>query len=337
MQAIGYLSRVDHPDSMGLVAFEAPAPEPGPGELRVRIRAIALNPVDVKMLARQPERASTPVVLGWDAAGEVDAVGEGVSGFRPGDRVWYAGAVNRPGCWQQLQRVDHRIVGHMPRTLDFAEAAAMPLTSLTAWEMLFDRLRIDPSEDLGEPLLVIGGSGGVGSLALQLASRIAGLEVVATSGSEAGRAWCLDMGAEHVIDHHGDLVAGYRAQGLPDPRWIFCITHAGEHGPALAELLRPQGAIGFIDDFADAETINTLKRKSAGLHWAFMFTRPLYGTRDMARQGQILDRVAQAVDQGVLRTTLRGEPQPFDLDALVAGLGAVAEGHGIGKRVLLMP
>ncbi len=336
MQAIGYVSRIDYPDRLGLTTFEAPQPEPGPGELCVRVRAIALNPVDAKMLARQPDRVEVPVILGWDAAGEVAAVGEGVRDFAPGDRVWYAGAVDRPGCWQPLQCVDHRIVGHMPASLDFAEAAALPLTGLTAWEMLFDRLRIDATADIGEPLLVIGAAGGVGSVALQLVSRIAGLEVVATAGSDAGRDWCRAMGAAEVIDHNADLVAEYRALGQPDPRWIFCITRAARHGTALAELLRPQGAIGFIDDFADGEAINALKRKSAALHWEFMFTRPLYGTDDRGRQGRILERLARAVDQGVLRSTLHGEPQPFTLDNLVAGLEAVAAGHGIGKRVLVM-
>ncbi|HZY18999.1 MAG TPA: zinc-binding alcohol dehydrogenase family protein [Ramlibacter sp.] len=287
-------------DPQSLVEIDLPRPEPGPRDLLVQVRAVSVNPVDTKVRANS---AQVPRVLGWDAAGVVEAVGREVSLFRPGDEVFYAGAIQRPGSNSEYQLVDERIVGPKPRTLDFADAAALPLTAITAWELLFDRLGVAEGGGEGQSLLIVGAAGGVGSMLTQLARRLTGLTVIGTASRPETADWIRGLGAHHVLDHSRPLAAELAAAGLPPVHLVASLTHTDGHYAQLVEALRPQGRLALIDD-PKALDATPLKSKSLSLHWELMFTRSLYGTEDMVRQHALLARVAALVDQGVLRTTV---------------------------------
>ena len=308
MRAIGYQESRSAEDPLALVDIALPDPSPGPGDLLVRVEAIAVNPVDTKVRRRDAPADGSWRVLGWDAAGTVEAVGAAVTGFAPGDRVWYAGALNRPGCNSELQLVDARLVARRPANLEVAAAAAMPLTAITAWELLFDRLRLSqgPEAHRGEVLLVVGGSGGVGSILVQLALQLTGQTVVATASRPESRAWLQELGVQHVIDHHQPFAPQLQALGINAVQRAVSLTHTDQHFNQLVEVLAPQGALALIDD-PDPAAINVLalKRKSLSLHWELMFTRSLFQTDDMAAQGQLLARVAELVEAGRLRSTLQ--------------------------------
>ena len=308
MRAIGYQESRSAEDPLALVDIDLPDPSPGPGDLLVRVEAIAVNPVDTKVRRRDAPADGSWRVLGWDAAGSVEAVGAAVTGFAPGDRVWYAGALNRPGCNSELQLVDARLVARRPANLEVAAAAAMPLTAITAWELLFDRLRLSqgPEAHRGEVLLVVGGSGGVGSILVQLALQLTGQTVVATASRPESRAWLQELGVQHVIDHHQPFAPQLQALGIKAVQRAVSLTHTDQHFNQLVEVLAPQGALALIDD-PDPAAINVLalKRKSLSLHWELMFTRSLFQTDDMAAQGQLLARVAELVEAGRLRSTLQ--------------------------------
>jgi zinc-binding alcohol dehydrogenase family protein len=308
MRAIGYQESRSAEDPLALVDIALPDPSPGPGDLLVRVEAIAVNPVDAKVRRRDAPADGSWRVLGWDAAGTVEAVGSGVTGFAPGDRVWYAGALNRPGCNSELQLVDARLVAHRPANLAVEAAAALPLTAITAWELLFDRLRLSqgPEAHRGEVLLVVGGSGGVGSILVQLALQLTGQTVVATASRPESRAWLQELGVQHVIDHHQPFAPQLQALGIKAVQRAVSLTHTDQHFNQLVEVLAPQGALALIDD-PDPAAINVLalKRKSLSLHWELMFTRSLFQTDDMAAQGQLLARVAELVEAGRLRSTLQ--------------------------------
>jgi zinc-binding alcohol dehydrogenase family protein len=264
--------------------------------------------VDTKVRRRDAPADGSWRVLGWDAAGTVEAVGAAVTGFAPGDRVWYAGALNRPGCNSELQLVDARLVARRPANLEVAAAAAMPLTAITAWELLFDRLRLSQGHEAhrGEVLLVVGGSGGVGSILVQLALQLTGQTVVATASRPESRAWLQDLGVQYVIDHHQPFAPQLQALGIEAVQRAVSLTHTDHHFNQLVEVLAPQGALALIDD-PDPAAINVLalKRKSLSLHWELMFTRSLFQTDDMAAQGELLTRVAELVEAGRLRSTLQ--------------------------------
>ena len=308
MRAIGYQESRSAEDPLALVDIELPDPSPGPGDLLVRVEAIAVNPVDTKVRRRDAPADGSWTVLGWDAAGTVEAVGAAVTGFAPGDRVWYAGALNRPGCNSELQLVDARLVACRPANLAVEAAAALPLTAITAWELLFDRLRLSqgPEAHRGEVLLVVGGSGGVGSILVQLALQLTGQTVVATASRPESRAWLQELGVQHVIDHHQPFAPQLQALGINAVQRAVSLTHTDQHFNQLVEVLAPQGALALIDD-PDPAAINVLalKRKSLSLHWELMFTRSLFQTDDMAAQGQLLARVAELVEAGRLRSTLQ--------------------------------
>jgi zinc-binding alcohol dehydrogenase family protein len=337
MRAIGYRQAAVLGEPGYLLDLELPEPEPGPQDLLVAVEAIAVNPVDLKVRRRELPPSDDARILGWDAVGRVVAMGEASSGFALGDRIWYAGALNRPGCNAERQLVDHRLAALAPRRLSPAEAAAMPLTTITAWELLFERLRIrrDRQATAGQALLVLGGGGGVGSMLLQLARQLTGLTLVATASRPESRAWALAMGAHQVIDHRQPLLPQWQALGLAPPRWAASLSHSDQHFAELVELLAPQGALALIDDPA-AEAINVLalKRKSLALHWEFMFTRSLYATPDLAEQGRLLAQVAELVDQGMLQTTLHQHLGPICAAALERAHGLLEAGHGTGKLVL---
>jgi NADPH:quinone reductase len=323
---------IEHPES--LLDLDLPEPQPGPRDLLVEIRAIAVNPVDTKVRAPKDKREEQPRILGWDAAGVVRAVGAEVSLFKPGDRVFYAGDITRPGCNAELQVVDERIVGRMPASLSFAEAAALPLTSITAWEALFDRLDIDPDgADAGQTLLIVGGAGGVGSIGIQLAKK-AGLKVIATASRPASRDWCKAHGADEVVDHFGDLKAQLAALGHAQVDHIACFNNTDLHFPALAELIRPQGTIVTIVENAKPLPVELLKSKSAAFAWEFMFTRAMFKTPDMIEQHHLLNRVADLIDAGTLRSTLGDAFGIINAANLKRAHAVLEAGHVVGKLVL---
>jgi zinc-binding alcohol dehydrogenase family protein len=302
MRAIAYThAGLPIDDARALIDIELELPQPGPRDLRVAVRAVAVNPVDTKV--RRGVATDGPRVLGWDAVGIVDAVGSEVTLFQPGDAVYYAGVIDRPGSNAEYQLVDERSVGRKPASLGDAAAAALPLTAITAWELLFDRLRIPEGGGEGQTLLVIGAAGGVGSILVQLARKLTKLTVIGTASRPDTQDWVYAMGAHHVIDHSQPLAEGLARLGISEVQHVASLTHSDQHYAQIVELLAPQGQFGLIDDPGQVDVI-ALKRKALSLHWEAMFTRPLYRTADMQRQHELLNRVAELIDAGVLQTTL---------------------------------
>lgn len=304
MRAIGYTTSLPIDDPQSLVDLDLPKPEATGRDLLVEVKAVSVNPVDTKIRQRRADPDGTPQVLGWDAAGTVVAVGDAVTGFAVGDAVFYAGAIDRSGTNAEYHLVDDRIVGHKPESLDWAQAAARPLTSITAWETLFDRLDVrKPVPGAANAILIIGGAGGVGSIAIQLARQLTDLTVIATASRNETRGWVEDLGAHHVIDHCKPLADEIAALGLGAPGFVFSTTHTDEHVAEIATLIAPQGRLALIDD-PETLDISPLKQKSISVHWELMYTRSLFQTTDMAEQGRILDEVARLVDAGTVKTTL---------------------------------
>jgi zinc-binding alcohol dehydrogenase family protein len=336
MKAVAYLQSlpIDHIDA--LLDADLPEPEPTGHDLRVRVAAVSVNPVDTKIRRGVKPAAGQPKVLGWDAVGVVDAVGDAVTLFKPGERVWYAGDITRAGSNAEFQCVDERIVGRAPVTLSDAQAAALPLTAITAWELLFDRFGVTP-ETRGT-LLVVGGAGGVGSILIQLARQLTGLAVVATASRPATQDWVRQLGAHQVIDHRQPLAA--QVQRLVDGGQIEPVTHVAsltqtdQHWDQLVELLAPQGKIGLIDDPAAPLDVMQLKRKSLSLHWELMFTRSLFHTADMQRQHELLNRVADLVDAGRVRSTLAQHFGTINAANLRRAHAQIESGTTLGKIVL---
>ncbi|NKE48121.1 zinc-binding alcohol dehydrogenase family protein [Roseomonas frigidaquae] len=334
MRAVAYLKSLptSDPDCLQDVTLPDPAPPSG-RDLLVEVRAISVNPVDAKVRMRA-DPVGTPTLLGYDAAGVVRAVGPQATLFRPGDAVFYAGDITRPGTNAELHLVDERIVGPKPRKLSFAEAAAVPLTAITAWEALFDRLRIKrDTTPRDEAVLIIGGAGGVGSIAVQLARQLTGLRVVATASRPETMDWAREMGAHDVLDHSGNLAAQAKALGVP-VGFIFVTTHTEAHWPAICEIIAPQGAICLIDDPTTSPDFRMLKLKAASLHWELMFTRSRFRTPDMQAQHDLLVEVSRMLDEGRLRTTLAEHLGPINAANLRRGHAAVESGTARGKMVL---
>ena len=324
---------IDDPES--LVEVDLPDPTADGHDLLVRVEAISVNPVDTKLRAPKAQVESEPRVLGFDAAGTVVAVGPDVTGFKPGDAVYYAGDVTRPGSNAQLQRVDARLVGRKPTTLDFAQAAALPLTTITAWELLFQRMPYAADGGgAGKTLLIIAGAGGVGSIAIQLARR-AGFTVVATASRPQTVAWCRDLGAHHVVDHRQPLAPQLAALGFTTVDAAINLADTDRYWEALGELLAPQGHLGLIVEPSGALRIgDPYKAKCIGIHWEMMFARPRFRAADMAEQGAILDRVADLIDAGELRTTLTETLSPIDAANLREAHRRLESGTTIGKLAL---
>jgi zinc-binding alcohol dehydrogenase family protein len=331
MRAIGY--RTEGGVEV-LMDIELPRPTPGPRDLLVAIRAVSVNPVDTKRRQREsPEAALGYRVLGYDAAGTVEAVGGEVSLFKPGDEVFYAGARDRSGTNAEFHLVDERIVGPKPKTLSFGEAAALPLTSITAWEMLFDRMRVPyGSKKPCGVLLVLNGAGGVGSIMIQLAARFTGLTVIATASRAETTEWVRRLGASHVADHRRPLDEAVKAIGFDGIDYLAAITSTTASVPAIAAAMNPQGHITFIDNFD--ESILPFKAKSITISWEMMFTRSLFQTRDMDAQHRILSEVSALVDAGVLRSTLTQNLGRISADNLRKAPATVESGTVMGKVVL---
>lgn len=308
-----------------------PRPSPGPRDLLVEVKAVSVNPVDTKVRAGTftPE----PKILGWDAAGIVREVGPQVTLFKPGDQVYYAGSIARPGSNSEYHLVDERIVGHQPRSLDAAQAAALPLTAITAWELLFDRLGVAEGGGEGDALLIVGAAGGVGSMLVQLARQLTRLTVIGTASRAETADWVRELGAHHVIDHSAPLQGQLQALGIESVSHVASLTHTEQHFSQLVEVLRPQGRLGVIDDPRTLDVM-PLKRKSLSLHWELMFTRSLYETDDMVRQHELLERVAELIDQGTLRTTLGEHFGAITAANMRRAHALVESGKARGKIVL---
>lgn len=288
---------------MALQDVELDAPVAGPRDLLVEVKAISVNPVDTKVRANAQPEAGAAKVLGWDVAGVVKSVGNEVTLFQPGDKVFYAGSIARAGGNSELHVVDERIVGHMPKTLSFAHAAALPLTAITAWELLFERLQIAEGKvDEGQSLLIVGAAGGVGSILTQLARQLTGLKVIGTASRPETEAWVRELGAHQVLDHSKPLNEELTRVGLAPVTHVASLTQTDQHLEHLVEALAPQGRLALIDDPKSLD-VGKLKRKSISLHWEFMYTRSLFETPDMIEQHHLLNRVAQLIDAGTLRTT----------------------------------
>ena len=334
MKAVALTRYLPIDDPASLVDVLLADPVPAGHDLLVRVEAISVNPVDTKVRAPKSQVEAQPKVLGWDAAGSVVAVGDAVTLFKPGDAVYYAGDITRPGSNAQLQLVDERIVGPKPQTLDFAEAAALPLTTLTAWELLFDRFGLDADGgDRGRSLLIVAGAGGLGSIAIQLARR-AGLQVIATASREETVAWCKRMGADYVVDHRQPLRPQLEAAGFRHIDAIACFTGAESYWQQIADVVAPEGRIGLVVGLRAPLDLELIKNKSASVHWEFMFTRAMFGTPDMARQHEILTRTADLVDRGELRTTVTDTLRPINAANLREAHRRLESGTTIGKLVL---
>jgi NADPH2:quinone reductase len=304
MRAIGYTKSLPIDDPQSLVDLDIAKPEATGRDLLVEVKAVSVNPVDTKIRQNRADPDGKPQVLGWDAAGIVVAIGPDVTKFAVGDAVFYAGAIDRPGTNAEYHLVDERIVGHKPQSLDWAQAAALPLTSITAWETLFDRLDVrKPVPGAANAILIIGGAGGVGSITIQLARKLTDLTIIATASRDETRGWVEDLGAHHVIDHRKPLAEQVEALGLGAPAYVFSTTHTDEHIAEIATLIAPQGRLALIDDPKTLD-IAPLKQKSISVHWELMYTRSLFQTPDMGEQARLLDEVAALVDAGTIRTTL---------------------------------
>ena len=322
---------IDNPQSLLDVELEKPGPQGR--DLRVAVQAVSVNPVDTKVRAPKDKTESQPRVLGWDAAGVVEAVGPEVSLFKPGDRVYYAGDITRPGSNSEYQLVDERIVGRTPASLSNAEAAALPLTAITAWEGLFDRLRISRHNNTEKTLLIIGGAGGVGSIAIQLAKQLTSTRVIATASRTETREWCLSLGADQVVDHT-DLVNSVRAAGHHHVDYIFCLNNTEQHWPSLCELIKPQGTICSIVETKHPVNLTQLQGKSASFVWEFMFTRSMYQTTDMIEQHHLLNKLSELIDAGKIKTTVTKVITPINADNLRKAHAQLESGRTIGKVVL---
>ncbi|MCY1392865.1 Zinc-type alcohol dehydrogenase-like protein [compost metagenome] len=334
MKAIAYYHSLPITDPHALQDVELPDPVPGTRDLLVEVKAISVNPVDTKVRQNVQPEGGAAKVLGWDVAGVVKAVGSDVSLFQPGDKVFYAGSIARAGANSQLHVVDERIVGHMPASLGFAEAAALPLTAITAWELLFERLQIrEGAVDEGQSLLIVGAAGGVGSILTQLASQLTGLKVIGTASRPETQAWVREVGADLVLDHSRPLAAELKRHGMSNVTHVASLTQTDQHLDQLVEALAPQGKLALIDDPKQLD-VTKLKRKSLSLHWEFMYTRSLFETPDMLEQHNLLERVAELIDAGTLKTTLGEHFGTINAANLRRAHALLESGAAKGKIVL---
>jgi zinc-binding alcohol dehydrogenase family protein len=339
MKAIGFYQYlpVDNPEC--LIEVDLPDPAPSDRDLLVRIKAVSVNPVDTKVRMRQEGVLTDPRIPGWDAAGVVQAVGSNVSLFNEGDEVYYAGDISRPGCDSQYHLVDERIVGRKPASLSFEQAAAMPLTTITAWEALFDRLDVDgstPAKENRRTVLIIGGAGGVGSIAIQLAKKKAGLDVIATASREESAEWCRKLGADEIINHHEPFAEEFKRIGADEVDYILCFNSTELHIQNMADVIRPQGRLcTIVESKANRPVnINLFQAKSVGFMWELMFTRSMFKTPDMQAQHDLLNEAGRMLDEGHLKTTMAENYGPLTAENLRRAHGRIESGSMIGKLVL---
>jgi NADPH2:quinone reductase len=333
MKAVGYKVPGPIAEDASLVDIDLPRPVAEGGDILVEVKAVSVNPVDYKIRSSTPPADGDWKVLGWDAAGIVQEVGPDVTQFAVGDEVYYAGSLIRPGTNAEFHLVDARIVGRKPASLDWAEAAALPLTTLTAWEAMFDRLDVTKPVPGAAAILIIGGAGGVGSIAIQIARQRTDLIVISTASRPETQEWVKGLGAHHVIDHSRPLAPQIAELGIGAPAFVFSTTHTEQHVADIAELIAPQGRFGFIDD-PKALDVMLFKRKAVSIHHELMFTRSLYGTPDMDEQGKILNSLAVLVDDGKIRTTLTEKLSPINAANLKTVHALIESGAARGKIVL---
>ncbi|WP_372370871.1 zinc-binding alcohol dehydrogenase family protein [Candidatus Uabimicrobium sp. HlEnr_7] len=331
MKAVGYNQAGPISAANSLIEFETETPQLQPHDLLVKVQGISVNPVDVKVRAGATPNNGTKII-GYDAAGVVQQIGSGVSKFKVGDEVYYAGDITRPGTNSELHAVDERIVGKKPKSLDFAEAAGFPLTSITAWELLFDSFKIKEGEGQGESLLVIGGAGGVGSILIQLAKQLTQLTVIATASRPETIEWVKKMGADHVINHRQSLVDQMKSLNNA-PLYVAALTGTSGHFPAIIKLIKPRGHVALIDD---PESLDILpgKYKALTFSWEFMFTRSMYQTNDIEKQHDLLNRVSELIDNGTLMSTVTNHLGKISAETLKAAHAQQESGRVIGKNVL---
>jgi zinc-binding alcohol dehydrogenase family protein len=334
MKAVGYKKSLAIDAADALIDFEAAKPEPQPRDIRVAVKAVSVNPVDTKVRKRAGPPEGETKILGYDAAGVVDAIGADVTLFKPGDEVFYAGSILRQGTNSEFHLVDERIVGRKPKSLSFTQTAALPLTSITAWELLFDRLGAIPGKSVDpRTLLIIGGAGGVGSILIQLARRLTGLTVVATASRPESQTWCLGLGAHAVIDHAQPMKEQIEKLKFPAVALIASLTNTDQHYKALADIVAPQGKFGLIDDPPEFN-VAVFKGKAVSIHWESMFTRSSFQTADMIAQHHLLNDVADLIDKGVLRTTLDQTFGTINAVNLKRAHSLIESGKSRGKIVL---
>ena len=334
MKAVAYKTAgpIDREDALQDITLDTPEAEGR--DLLVKINAVSVNPVDYKLRMGVPPEGSEWKVLGYDASGVVESVGPDVLNFKPGDAVWYAGSISRPGTNSEYHLVDERIVGHKPTSLNDAEAAALPLTAITAWEMLFDRLDVKlPTAQGGDKILVVGGAGGVGSITIQLLRALTDLTVIASASRPETREWVRECGAHHVVDHRQPMAPQIEALGIGVPGFVFSTTHTDKHIADIIELIAPQGRFGMIDDPEEFD-IMLLKWKAISLHWELMFTRSLFETPDIEEQGKLLNEVAALVDSGKIRSTVTEVAGKIDAATLRRVHAQIESGSARGKIVL---
>ena len=332
MKVFGYKKCLPVSDPNFLQEFERPVPEVSGRDLLVEIKAISVNPVDAKVRNRAEPPEGEYKILGWDAVGTVVKTGSEVEMFKEGDEVWYAGAINRDGANSQFHLVDERIVSLKPKTLSSGQAAALPLTSITAWELLFDRLEVSKEEE--SAILIVGAAGGVGSILIQLAKQLTKLKVVATASRESSQEWVKSLGADCVIDHTGNFQEQLTAHGIPSVKYAAGLTHTGEHFPQIAEVIAPQGKFCLIDDPAEPINIALVKWKSVSIHWEFMFTRSFHQTEDILEQHRLLKSVSDMVDAGKIKTTVNNILGTINLQNLQEAHKLIESQKSIGKIVL---
>lgn len=334
MKAIGIYHNypISHPQA--LQDIDAPTPELRDHDLLIEVKAVSVNPVDTKVRRGGDIPSDGARILGWDAAGIVRAVGPLATRFKPGDRVWYAGDMTRPGSNSELQAVDERIVGPMPTSLDFAQAASLPLTAITAWELLFDRLRIQAADPVDDNiLLVVGAAGGVGSVLTQLARVLTGVTIIGTASRPESREWVLAHGAHHVINHREPWAQQLASLGIGQVTHVVGLNHSATYVPQIAAVLRPEGQFALIDDPENLD-MRPFKTKSISIHWELMFTRAMFTTDTIARQHALLHRVAALVDRGDIKHTLTQRIDGINAANLIQAHALVEAGHMIGKVVV---
>ncbi|WP_341529536.1 zinc-binding alcohol dehydrogenase family protein [Nostoc sp. UHCC 0302] len=324
-----------NPDCFTEIDIEIP--QPSGRDLLVRVKAISVNPVDYKVRSSIKEKQTTPRILGWDAAGIVEAVGNEVTLFKPGDQVYYAGSITRPGSNSEYQLVDERIVGKKPINLTFEAAAALPLTTITAWEALFERLGIEPqktSKNQASKVLIIGGAGGVGSIAIQLAKQVAGLVIIATASRPETIDWCKKMGADYTINHHQPFKTELETIGIKEVDYILCFNDTEQHLQNMADVIKPQGKICSIVETKQPLNMNVLQWKSVTFVWEFMYTKPVYETEDIQSQHDLLNQVGELVTQGIIQTTMTKNLGSLNTVNLAKAHTELESGRTIGKLVL---
>lgn len=336
MKAIGFKTSLNIANENSFVEFELPIPQPSGHDLLINIKAIAVNPVDYKIRLNSAKDMvlEDPKVIGWDAVGVIEEVGDLVTLFKVGDEVFYAGDITRSGCNAEFQLVDERIVGKKPKDFSYEATAAMPLTSLTAWEILFDRMRISRDRDAGKTILIIGGAGGVGSITIQLAKKIAGLKVVATASRPETKAWCLKLGADAVVDQN-NLFDNVIQTGYKDFDYILDFVDLNAYWDMIVELIKPQGHIASITGSSVPIALNKLKTKSVSFYWEFMFTRPMFKTDDLIEQHHILNKIGELMEKGIVNSTTNTVLNGLRVENLKKAHLQLESGKSIGKIVIL--